>query len=185
VEDIRGSQVSNGPVASTSEAPPMRTRGALALAPEPTPQPPAAQPATSTEPDLAAWRLILERLRLSRPGLASIFEHGIPIEVGKARVLVGFEPGAAFLGARASEPEALEALTREIRAHFAAPTQVALDLSAKPVSGVRTLAAINAEARAAELAKARAAVEGHPVVQEAIRLFGAQVREVKLPGGDG
>jgi DNA polymerase-3 subunit gamma/tau len=185
VEDVRGAPVtsSNGPVASSSEPLPMRTRGALALAPEPAPPP--AHPISSPEPDLAAWRLILERLRLSRPGLASIFEHGIPIEVGKARVLVGFEPGAAFLGARASEPEALEALTREIRAHFAAPTQVALDLSAKPVSGVRTVAAINAEVRAAELAKARAAIEGHPVVQEAIRLFGAQVREVKLPGGDG
>jgi hypothetical protein len=47
------------------------------------------------------------------------------------------------------------------------------------------VAAINAEVRAAELAKARAAIEGHPVVQEAIRLFGAQVREVKLPGGEG
>ena len=52
------------------------------------------------------------------------------------RVVVGFEPSAAFLAARASEPEALEELTREVRAHFGAPTQVALDLSARPRRGV-------------------------------------------------
>jgi len=27
-------------------------------------------------------------------------------------------------------------------------------------------------------------VEGHPLVQEAIRLFGAQLRDVKLPSGE-
>jgi hypothetical protein len=134
---------------------------------------------------MGVWRAILERLRQSRPGLASLFEHSIPLEIGPARVLLGFEASAVFLGARASEPEALEALTHEIRAHFGAPTQVALDLSAKPTSGLRTVASLDAEARAAELAKARAAIEGHPIVREAVRLFNAQVREVKLPGAEG
>ena len=40
---------------------------------------------------------------------------------------------------------------------------------------------MDAEKRTAELAQARAAVEGHPVVQEAVRLFGAQLRDVRLP----
>ena len=85
----------------------------------------------------------------------------------------------------ASEPDALEALTRAARAHFGAPTQVVLEPTARTASGVRTVAAIDAERRVADLASARAAVQAHPLVQEAIRLFGAQLREVKLPGGDG
>ena len=101
-----------------------------------------------------------------------------------ARVVVGFEASAAFLGARASEPESLDALTREVRAHFGAPTHVALDLSAKPTAGARTIADVEAEKRAAELANARARIEGHPVVQEAVRVFGATVRDVKLPNGE-
>jgi hypothetical protein len=166
--------VSTSPPASASAPTPARTPS---LAPSPiTP---------SSPPDLTAWRAILDRLRGSRPALTSVLEHAIPVEVGAARVVVGFEPSAAFLAARASEPEALEALTREVRAHFGAPTQVALDLSAKPTSGVRTIAALDAEKRSAELAKARAVVENHPVVQEAIRLFGAQLRDVKLPSGEG
>ena len=98
---------------------------------------------------------------------------------------MGFESGSGFFAARASEPEALEALTRQVRAHFGAPTQVVLDVSATPTSGIRTVASVNAEHRSAELAKARAAIEAHPVVQGAIRLFGAQLRDVKLPSGEG
>jgi DNA polymerase-3 subunit gamma/tau len=191
-----------------------RTHGALALqavtpspapvsavapvaAPPPPPPPPqpapaptlalAAQPPSpaSPAPDLAVWRTILERIRARRPSLASVLEHAIAMETTATRFVIGFEPSAAFLAARASEPDALEELTREIRGHFGAPTQVALDLSARATEATKTIAALDSEHRAAELAKARALVEGHPLVREAVRLFGAQVRDVKLPPGEG
>jgi DNA polymerase-3 subunit gamma/tau len=203
----RGVHASHASIVSTPVVPapgtPTRTHGALALATPPaapapasvrTPAPvvaaptaapaPAAAPAPLAAPDIDTWRAILDRLRSSRPALASTFDHAIPLEIGPARVVVGFEPSAAFLAARASEPEALEALTREVRAHFGAPTQVALDLSAK-AGGARTIATLDAEKRSAELAKARKTVENHPVVQEIVRVFGAQVRDVKLPSSDG
>jgi DNA polymerase-3 subunit gamma/tau len=143
---------------------------------------PVANPVPAVA-DMAAWRAILDRVRSTRPALASVLEHAIPLEIGAARVVVGFEPSAAFLAARASEPESLETLTREVRGHYGAPTQVALDLAAKATSEARTVASLDAERRTAELAKARAAIEGHPLVQEVVRLFGAQVRDVKLPNG--
>jgi hypothetical protein len=133
---------------------------------------------------MIAWRAIVERVRVARPSLASVVEHAFPLEVGAARVVIGFDASSGFLAAQAGEPEAIDVLTRAIRAHFDAPTQVVLDVSAKPVHGSRTVAAVEAERLAGELAIARAAVEGHPVVQEAIRLFGAQLRDVKLPKTD-
>jgi DNA polymerase-3 subunit gamma/tau len=183
--------VVSGPVAV--DPVPTRTHGALALkvvTPSPAPVAPVmAAPVPAPVPvpavaDLTVWRAILERLRVSRPALASVFEHAYPLETTASRLVVGFEPSASFLAARASEPEALEALTREVRAHFRAPTQVALDLSARPAAGLKTIATVDAEQRTAELAKARAAVESHPLVQEAVRLFGAQLRDVKLPGSE-
>jgi alkylated DNA repair dioxygenase AlkB len=57
--------------------------------------------------------------------------------------------------------------------------------AAASAPGVRTVAAVDAEHREQGLAKARQAVEQHPLVQEAMRLFGAQLREVRLPGGEG
>jgi len=180
---------------------PARTHGALALAEPPRPRPAAAvaapaaavvaplaappAPVPSVAPDMGVWRAIVERLRSEHAQLASIFDHATPMEVAAARIVIAFDATAGFVAARASEAEALEALTRAARAHFAAPTEVILDLSAKPSPGARTVAAMDAERRAGETAKARTAVQEHPLVKEAIRLFGAQVRDVKLPAGEG
>ena len=59
-----------------------------------------------------------------------------------------------------------------------------IDVASKAATGVRTVAMIESERREGEIAKARAAVENHPMVREAIRLFGAHVKDVKLPSGD-
>jgi DNA polymerase-3 subunit gamma/tau len=135
-------------------------------------------------PDLEVWRAIVERLRAERPALASVLEHAVPLELNPRRVTVGFEPAASFFAARASEPDSLEALTREVRSHFSAPTQVGVDLSARPGPSLKTVASIDAEKRTAELLRARADIEDHPVVREVVRLFGAQLRDVKLPSGE-
>jgi DNA polymerase III subunit gamma/tau len=132
-----------------------------------------------------AWRAILERVRAARPAVASVLEHAIPLEVGAGRLVVGFEPSEGFLAGRASEREAVDILTREARAHFGTTTHVAIESSARPTSGLRTVASVDAERRVGELARARHAVEAHPVVEEALRLFGAKLIDVKLPGGDG
>jgi DNA polymerase-3 subunit gamma/tau len=180
----------SGPLSSDPPAP--RSHGALALVvsqPATSPVPvlasaPVAIAGPVAVPDLAVWRAIVERVRPVRPALASVLEHAVPLELNPRRVTVGFDPSASFFAARASEPESLEALTREIRNHFSAPTQVAVDLSARPGPSLKTVASIDAEKRTAELARARADIEGHPLVQEAVRLFGAQLRDVKLPSGE-
>jgi DNA polymerase III subunit gamma/tau len=192
------------PAVVTTEPGTPRTRGALALVespsiapletPLPTPErridhggpvvlsiPLAVSPAT----DIDSWRAIVERVRKTRPPLASVLEHAMPLEIGATAVVIGFDPSAAFLAMRAGESDALELLTREVRAHFGVPTRVELRSSASPLHGVRTVAAIDADHRAADLTRARATVESHPLVQEAIRLFGAQLRDVRLPTGEG
>jgi hypothetical protein len=88
--------------------------------------------------------------------------------------------------ARASEPEALDLLTREVRAHFGAPARVTIDSATKPKNGAaQTVAEIDAEHRATETARMRAVVQAHPIVEEAVRLFGAKVQDVKLPTDEG
>ena len=198
----RGGGPSGGPPAPQSRGQTLdaasstttRTLGALALAGAPgAPRhlsvvvaPPAEQPSVpeSTE-SVDAWRAILERVRLVRPALASALEHALPLEVGASRVVLGFEASAAFPAARASEGEALEILTREARAHFGTPTSVVIEGAAKTPGTLRSVASVEAERKAADLARTRAAIQAHPLVEEAVRLFGAKIQEVKLPNGDG
>jgi DNA polymerase-3 subunit gamma/tau len=187
----RGVPIASAPAATDTGA---RTHGALALAEA---QPaadaalghhlmvlPAAPPSPAPVTPTDEWRNIVERVRKVRPSVASVLEHAMPLEIGAARVRVAFD-ASFFLAARASEGEAVDLLTREARAHFGAPTVVMIEASTKASNGARTVAAIDAERRIAELARARAAVRTHPVVEEAIRVFGAKLEDVRLPNGEG
>ncbi|MBV9946084.1 MAG: DNA polymerase III subunit gamma/tau, partial [Myxococcales bacterium] len=178
------------PAAPSAAPPAMTAAPKLAPAPAPAhaaPAPPPARPAADpASSPVDVWRAILDRVRSVRPGLASVLEHGAPLEVNQARVVIRFDEAAEFLSARAREAEALDVLTREVRRHFGAETQVSLEARASPPpAAARTVASLDAERRAVATASARAAVEGHPVVQEAIRIFAARVHDVKLPNNDG
>ena len=141
-------------------------------------EPPAAR--LERPANLDDWRTILARVRTGKAHVAAIFEHAVPLEVTAQRVLLGYQSGS-FEGAQASEPEAMGLLQREARAHFSADTKVALDLSARAGT---TVAALDAAERKAEIAKALAAVQGHPLVRKAIALFGAELKDIRLPERD-
>jgi DNA polymerase III subunit gamma/tau len=130
-----------------------------------------------TEP-LVVFRAILRRLAETRPALASIFEHASVRELTSKRAVFGFE-AQSFAGAQAKEPEALDVVTRAVRSYFGAPTQVAIDLSAGARPG-ETVAVAAAAMRRELSDKARAAAAAHPLVVEALRLFGGELREVRL-----
>ncbi len=198
-----------GTLPSNPEPRPSRTHGALALAnpPAPSPVPPPSLPAApatriessrptvvpfmappETSPaavDLDLWRAVLDRVRSVRPDRASVLEHALALEVNGTRIVLGFEPSAAFLAARATEPETLEALTRAAREHFGMATAIVIETQTKPTGSARTVAAVDAERRSLELVKAREAIEAHPIVKEALRIFGARVKDVKLPSAEG
>ena len=176
---------------------PDRPRGALALAPVPradeaTPLPPSAErekvvalvPARGDPVgvDMTAWRTIVLSVRGERPALASVFEHAIPLEVTPTRVRVGYAE-SDFLGSQAGTPEALSVLTTAVHAHYGAATEVSVLLNVK-ASKDATVYAIESAHRKAELAKARGAVEQHPVVREVVALFAADLRDIKLPGDE-
>ena len=176
---------------------PDRPRGALALAAplradEATPLPPSAERekvvalvpprADPVGVDMTAWRTIVVSVRGERPALASVFEHAIPLEVSATRVRVGYAD-SDFLGSQAGTPEAISVLTTAVHAHYGAATEVKVELNVK-ASKDATVYAIETAQRKAELAKARSAVEQHPVVREVVALFAADLRDIKLPGDE-
>ncbi len=188
---MSGGGALHGSLALAGEPAPHASADALPLrrpsAPPPPPPPPAprAQPTAAPlppPPDLEAWRAILDRVRAARPALASVLEHAAAVEVRAERVLLGYAPGD-FLGTQVAEEESALLLQREVRAHFGASTKVELDLSmGKPAFA--SVALLDDAKRKADLAKARAEVENHPLVRQAIAILGAELRDVRLPGGD-
>jgi DNA polymerase-3 subunit gamma/tau len=174
-------------------------RGALALAPrprpiaeptsdtqlkveDPTPIPPVVIAQKTAAGGMDDWRAIVERVRAGHPGLASALEHAVPIEVSRARVALGYAPDD-FLGHHASEEPSVAVLTKAVQAHFGVAVPIQIDTKHRGGKG-GSVHAIDSAERRAEIAKARAAVEQHPVVREIVRLFDAELRDIKLPEGE-
>jgi DNA polymerase-3 subunit gamma/tau len=177
------------PVEITPTPPPNSTLVALRVEPlatEPVPLGSAwnAQTPGHGEPQsepLAVWRAILHAIAQTRPSLGAVFQHAAILELTPERAIFGFE-SQSFAGAQARDPEALEILTREIRAYFGKVTYVAIDhLAPKAsVSQSATIASIDAAKRKENSDRARASVRTHPLVLEAVRLFGAELQEVRI-----
>jgi len=136
--------------------------------------------------DVQAFRAILDRVAAVRPALKAVLEHATLVEVSPRRLSLWFESsgpgGDSFLATQAREENALALLGDAARAHFGADTEVRVDSGPRPPGATgATLAAIDAETRRVASDQARQAVEKHPLVAAAVRLFGAELREVRLP----
>ena len=161
--------------------------GSTHLAPEPTPIPTSetqlkVEDPTPEPPPVSVvdhWRAILDKVRVSDPGLASALEHAVPVEVSRTRVLVAYAEDD-FLGHHAGEDASKAKLVKAVHAHFGASVPVHIDTKHRG-GKVGSVHAIDSAERRAEIAKARAAVEDHPVVREIVRLFDAELRDIKLP----
>ncbi len=162
----------------------LATHGALALAPrvEPTPTPTSVTQIKVQEPPPAQapsdWRAIIDRVRTGDAGLAAMLEHAVPIEVSRTRIALGYGIDD-FLGSQAGEEAAIAVVARAAQAHFGITVPVHVDVKH---SGGKTgsVHSIDSAERRVEVAKARAAVESHPLVRDIVRLFDAELRDIKL-----
>ncbi len=160
-------------------------------APEPTPVPvsavtavavPAYAPVVESS-TIELWRSILARIRNVRPAVAATLELAAPKVVTPEKIVLGFEPGS-FEDGRAEESDARTILTEEAKAIFGVAPAVTFDVAAH---GARSssVASLDAAKRRAALAEARALVERHPLVQKAIAIFDAELKDIRIPGGLG
>ncbi len=153
---------------------------------EPTPVPAsaiAASPNTrssrATEP-LDIWRALIAEVRKLRPSIAATFELAAPTVITHERIVLGFEHGS-FEDGRAEESDARTVLIEVARTFYggSAPS-VTFDVAARGAKGA-SVASLDAAKRRAALVEARSAVEKHPLVQKAIAIFDAELKDIRLP----
>ncbi|HVH44570.1 MAG TPA: DNA polymerase III subunit gamma/tau [Labilithrix sp.] len=136
--------------------------------------------ATRTESDaLVAWRALIDRVRKVSPPGAAMLDLAIPSMVTRERIVVGVED-ESFENVRAEQTDARTVLTAEARAYFGTETEVVFERAARG-SKIASVAYLDAAKRKQMQVEARAAVENHVLVQHAIRVLGAELKDVKLP----
>jgi DNA polymerase-3 subunit gamma/tau len=201
-----GSRARTAEPASITSAMPVpdavfETRGALAIAeaPPPTPlrHPPVTElvvpaPAPSTvqekappaEPDmLTTWRALVDRVRKEHPPVAAMLDLAVPKTMTKTQVVIGVEDDS-FEETRGDQLDARAILERAAHEHFGAPTKVIIEEAARGAKQVASVAFLDQAKRKQMQIEARQAVEGHVLVQHALKVFRAELKDVKLPPQD-
>jgi hypothetical protein len=108
-----------------------------------------------------------------------MFQHGSPLRIEAGVVQVAFPPGG-FATEHATSKDARELVAAIASAHFGEPTQLEIDVSGEHAD-VQTVAEQRRAEKAVALAEERRGVEEHPMVQTAIEVFDAEIRDIRLP----
>jgi len=142
---------------------------------------PLQQPeAFLTSTTIDRLRAIAKRLREERATWGSLLEHGVVLRCDAEALEIAYEK-RSFFAAQISDPAVAEGFAKAARAELGARARILVCDGG--VTG-RTVAQITNEQKTAALDAARREAISHPVVQEAIAIFKAEVRNVKLPGDE-
>ncbi|MFO0735913.1 MAG: DNA polymerase III subunit gamma/tau [Labilithrix sp.] len=145
---------------------------------------PAAPPAPLPEPDLlTAWRALVDRVRKEHPPVAAMLDLAVPKQVTKEKIVIGVEDDS-FEETRGDQLDAKAILERAAREHFGSPTKVIVEEAERGAKQVASVAFLDQAKKKQMLIEARQAVENHVLVQHALKVFGAELKDVKLPPQD-
>ncbi|MBI2391774.1 MAG: DNA polymerase III subunit gamma/tau [Deltaproteobacteria bacterium] len=125
-------------------------------------------------------RAVAARLREERQTWGSLVEHAIILRCDADAFELAYEK-RSFFAAQLADGAVIEAITRAAKAELGSAARIMV--CDGKLSG-RTLAQLANEQRTAALDAARREAVAHPVVQEAIAIFKAEVKTVKLPGDE-
>jgi DNA polymerase-3 subunit gamma/tau len=158
------------PAFAEASGEPGAAQSAVSVAP---PQPSAIL----DEPSLSVLKGVVARLREDKPMWGAFLENGVIVRADSQGFEIAYER-RSFMAAQVTEPNVARAIERASRAELGAPSRVILADAAPQGT---TLAQLASRAKTAAMDAARRAAIAHPAVQEAVAIFGAQVRDVKLP----
>ncbi len=119
---------------------------------------------------LQEWEELVGTLEQQQPALAAVFEHGIPKAVGPDRIVLSFKDGS-FYGRQAESPESIAAIVRIAEQQLGARPKIEIRFDAQGEAVTKTVAAVAAQRKEAEIEAKRKEALNHPIVREAVDVF--------------
>ncbi|MGB8222973.1 MAG: DNA polymerase III subunit gamma/tau [Polyangiales bacterium] len=128
---------------------------------------------------LQEWEELVGTLEQQQPALAAVLEHGIPKTVGPDRIVLSFKAGS-FYGRQAESPESIAAIVRIAEQQLGARPEIEIRFDAQPDSTSKTVAAVAAQRKEAEVEAKRKEALNHPRVRDAIDIFPESAGKLKV-----
>jgi len=128
---------------------------------------------------LQEWEELVGTLEQRQPALAAVLEHGIPKAVGPDRIVLSFKDGS-FYGRQAESPESIAAIVRVAEQQLGARPKIEIRFDAQGEAATKTVAAVAAQRKEAEVEAKRKEALNHPVVRDAIDVFPESAGKLKV-----
>jgi len=128
---------------------------------------------------LQEWEELVGALEQQQPALAAVLEHGVPKVVGPERIVLSFKAGS-FHGRQAKSPESIAAIVRIAEQRLGARPEVEIRFDAQPDATTKTVAAVAAQRKEAEVEAKRKEALSHPRVRDAIDVFPESAGKLKV-----
>ena len=128
---------------------------------------------------LQEWEELVGTLEQQQPALAAVLEHGIPKAVGPDRIVLSFKDGS-FYGRQADSPESIAAIVRVAEQQLGARPKVEIRFDAQGEAATKTVAAVAAQRKEAEVEAKRKEALNHPVVRDAVDVFPESAGKLKV-----
>ena len=119
---------------------------------------------------LQEWEELVKALELSQPALAAVLEHGIPKAVGPDRIVLSFKDGS-FYGRQAQSSDSISAIAKVAEKHLGARPEIEIRFDAQGEAATKTVAAVAAQRKEAELEAKKKEALNHPRVRDALDVF--------------
>ncbi len=129
--------------------------------------------------DLAAFRVILDRVNEHRAELAAFLARASILSLTVGELRLGWEPGDV-IGHGVNDKESQELLNTVASDHFGVPTKVIFELESSSASTIKTLATIDAEIKVQKNRDALAQAKKHRGITDAVEVLGARIKDLKL-----
>ena len=119
---------------------------------------------------LQEWEDLVGNLQKKQPALAAVLEHGVPKAVGPDRIVLSFQDGS-FYGRQAQSPDSIDAIKRVAEEQLGGRPEIEIRFDAPHEGAPKTVAAVAAQRKEAEVDAKRREALNHPRVRDAIDVF--------------
>jgi hypothetical protein len=171
--------------AKTAEAPlPVDTSPGGCATGECLPETPAPEHARGRDDASRAlldrWRAAVDTVGAESTRHAASLKHARLLHLRDGEVAIAFRGDAGFHRTTVTGQSGRPVVERLLSAHFGRPTRLVVDESAGAGGGVKTLAEIDAEARAEHERATGQSVRNHPAILATLRILGGELEHIQV-----
>ena len=148
------------------------------------PETPAPEPARGRDDASRAlidrWRAAVDTVGTESPRHAASLKNARLLHLRDGEVGIAFRGDAGFHRTTVMGQSGRPVVERLLSTHFGRPTRIALDETAGAAAGAKTLAEIDAEARAEHERATGQSVRNHPAILATLRILGGELEHIQV-----